>query len=162
MGRLAAVLRCRNLFATLSKSASAEWDCIVFGRCNIDQQLLLGDKVLDISDAEIAVTFKNRELVLAADDVRQWEVDNPCGGLWIDIEMPNRRAHSIQVRVNASPDVLERVWNTDLRSDDIMIGVEFDELIPRGENGANAFLTEASIHFHSRVDGDGIFGPLRR
>ena len=70
MGRLAAVLRCRNLFATLSKSASAEWDCIVFGRCNIDQQLLLGDKVLDISNAEIAVTFKNREVVLGADNVR--------------------------------------------------------------------------------------------
>jgi hypothetical protein len=158
MVRLSAVLRCRNLFASMAGSRSTEWTCIVFGRCNTGQELLFGDKLLDVSNAEIAVTFMDREVVLASDEVRQWEISHPCGAVWLDVAIPNRRVHSFQVTINLSSDVLERVWNTDLRSEEIMIGIGFDELIPRRENGANAFLNEATVHFHTKVGSEGIFG----
>jgi len=80
------------------------------------------------------------------------EKDNPCGAIWIDFSKRADVQNRIQITLSLPVDVYQKVKETDLRQDDIIVTVNYDTLTPRGEQSANAFLTAARSHFHTRQD----------
>ncbi len=103
-----------------------------------------------MSNSDATVTFEDREMILSAQDTPQWKKDNPCGAIWIDFSKSAGLQNRIQITVNLPVDVYQKVKETDLRQDDIIVTVNYDTLTPRGEESANAFLTTAHVHFHTR------------
>jgi hypothetical protein len=151
MGKLTVVLRSRNLYAEISSSATAAWRCHCFGRTENDSKMWIDTEVIDMSNSHATVTFEDREKVLAAPETPQWKIDNPCGAIWVDYSKSADVQNRIQITVNLPGDVYQKVRETDLRQDDIIVAVSFDNLTPRGEGSANAFLSTALVHFYTRL-----------
>jgi len=158
MSRLTAVLRSMNLYAELSSENSTKWRCHFFGRCKLEQEIWLEAKAINMSNAEVTVTFEDREQILSAADTQQWKRDNPFGAIWVDFSQKAREPHRVQITINLPSDVHERVKTTDLSREDVIVTVGCDDLTPRGESCANAFLSMATVHFHTRYGQDGLFG----
>ena len=62
----------------------------------------------------------------------------------------------MQITINSHLDVYARVKNTDLSREDIILTLEYENLVALGEGSANALLPEAHIHFHTRYGQDGV------
>ncbi len=158
MRRLTAVLRNMNLYAELSDSPIANWRCHCFGRAKSESKMWLDAESIDVGNSHVTVTFKDREKVLESTDTPQWKKDHPCGGIWVDFSKNANSPHQIQITINLPPDVYKRVRETDLSHDDIIVTVGYDNLTPRGEDSANALLSTAVVHFHTRFGDEGEFG----
>lgn len=154
MGKLTAVLRSRNLYAEVTSSVAAAWRCHCFGRAQTDSKISLDSEVIDMSNSHVTVTFEDREKVLSAPNTPQWQRDNPCGAIWVDFPKSADVQNRIQITVNLPDDVYQKVRETDLRQDDIIVTVSYDNLTLRGEDGANAFLSTALVHFCTRLGTD--------
>lgn len=151
MRKLTAVLRSRNLYAEVTSSAIATWRCHCFGRTENDSKIWIDTEVIDMSNSHVTVTFEDREKELSVPDTPQWKIDNPCGAIWVDYSKSAGVQNLIQITVNLPGDVYQKVRETDLRQDDIIVAVSFDNLTPRGEGSANAFLSTALVHFITRL-----------
>jgi hypothetical protein len=154
VGKLTAVLRSRNLYAEVTSSVVAVWRCHCFGRAEVDSKILFDSEEVDMSNSHVTVTFEDREKVLSAPETPQWQRDNPCGAIWVDFPKSADVQNRIQITVNLPGDVYQKVRETDLRQDEIIVTVSYDNLTPRGEDCANAFLSTALVHFCTRLRND--------
>jgi hypothetical protein len=155
---LTAVLRRRNLYAEVSNEGNAKWRCACFGRSMPDSKMWTASQTFEAGNAEVTVTFEDRAEILSEPDTPQWQKDNPCGALWIDFSKDSTEPHRVQITINLPKDVYQRVQDTDLSNDDIIVTLSYENLIPRGEGSANAFLSSALVHFQTRFDTEGQFG----
>lgn len=158
MRKLTAVLRSRNLYAEISNEGNAKWRCHCFGRSMPDSKMWTESQTFETGNAQVTVTFEDREEILSTPDTPQWQKDNPCGAIWVDFSKNSNVPHRVQITINLPKDVYQRVQDTDLSHDDIIVTVSYDNLTPRGEESANSFLSSALVHFHTRFEKEGQFG----
>lgn len=151
MRKLTAVLRSRNLYAEVTSSGTATWRCHCFGRSEINSKIWLDSEVIDIGNSPVTVTFEDREKVLSAQDTPQWKKDNPCGAIWVDFSNSADVQKQIQITINLPGDVYQKVSEADLRQDDIIVALSYDNLTLQGEGSANALLSTALVHFRTRL-----------
>jgi len=115
-------------------------------------------QTLETGNAQVTVTFEDREVLFSEPDTPQWQNDNPCGALWVDFSKSLSEPHRVQVTINLSKDVYQRVQDIDLSKNDIIVTVGYDNLTSRGMGSANAFLSSVLVHFHTRFETEGKFG----